>query len=247
MYEPETRRDLLPFEDRADAGRRLAAALARHRDEPELLVLALPRGGVEVAYEIARSLRAELDVFIVRKLGVPGQEELAMGAIASGGGRVLNPLVIRSLGIRRNVLEAAVVQQSQELRRRERVYRDGRRPPEVRGRHVLLVDDGVATGATARAAIAAVRQGEPSHLTLAVPVAPRDVARELSTEVDRLVCLATPEPFGAVGRWYGEFEQTSDELVRTLLARARGLDGVPGPDDTGDELGATRGTRRAHG
>jgi len=221
MYERETRHDELPFEDRADAGRRLARFLARHRDERDLLVLALPRGGVEVAYEIAVALRGELDVFIVRKLGVPGQEELAMGAIASGGGRVLNPVVIRSLGIQKHVVEAAIARQSEEVRRRERVYRGDRRAPDVRGRHVLLVDDGVATGATTRAAIAAVRQGEPSHLTLAVPVAPRDVARSLGSEVDRLMCLATPEPFGAVGRWYREFDQTSDEQVRTLLARAR--------------------------
>lgn len=210
----------LPFIDRCDAGRRLAAALAAHRADPDLVVLALPRGGVEVGYEVAVALDAPLDVFVVRKLGVPGHEELAMGAIASGGVSVTNPMVVRSLGITRAVIEDAIERESEELRRREEAYRGSRPLPRMAGRTVVLVDDGVATGATIRAAIAALRQMRPARLVVAVPVAPRDTSRVLREEADELVCLLRPEPFGAVGRWYQRFPQLPEAEVNVLLARA---------------------------
>jgi len=210
----------LPFIDRTDAGRRLAAALDAHRGDRDVLVLALPRGGVEVAYEVAVALDAPLDVFIVRKLGVPGHEELAMGAIASGGVTVTNPMVVRSLGITRAVIEDAIEREGEELRRREEAYRGQRRAPRVTDRTVVLVDDGVATGATIRAAMAALRQMQPRKLVVAVPVAPRDTSRILREESDEFICLARPEPFGAVGRWYQSFPQLTDAQVNRLLARA---------------------------
>jgi predicted phosphoribosyltransferase len=189
-----------------------------------VLVLALPRGGVPVAFEVARALGAPLDVFLVRKLGVPGHEELAMGAIATGGVRVVNEAVVRELGIGGEVIDAVAGRERAELERRERAYRGERPAPEVRGRAVILVDDGLATGSTMRAAALAVRRQEPERVVVAAPVAARATCAELLAEVDDVVCAATPEPFYGVGRWYEDFSQTTDEEVRELLARARGSD-----------------------
>jgi putative phosphoribosyl transferase len=208
------------FRDRSDAGQKLAEALVAYADRPDVIVLGLPRGGVPVAYEVARALHAPLDVFLVRKLGVPGYEELAMGAIASGGVRVLNEDVIRGLGIPQEDIEAVVSEEQQELERRARVYRDDRPPPDVRGKTAILIDDGLATGATMKAAVAALRQLHPSRIVVAVPVAASETCRELGAEVDEIVCLATPEPFHAVGLWYEQFSQTTDQEVHDLLERA---------------------------
>lgn len=211
------------YRDRADAGRRLAQALAaRPSDQADAppLVLGLPRGGVPVAYEVARALEAPLDVLVVRKLGMPGREELALGAVASGGVEVLNEELVRALRVKPAALEAVRARELAELARREREYRGIRPPLDVRGKRVIVVDDGVATGATVRAAIDALRQAGTSHVTLAVPVASPDVARQLEQLVDDLVCPATPDRFGSVGQWYHRFDQTSDEEVRAALARA---------------------------
>jgi putative phosphoribosyl transferase len=208
------------FTDRVEAGRFLASKLREYTDHPEVLVLALPRGGVPVAFEVARALRAPLDVFLVRKLGVPGHPELAMGAIASGGVRVLNEDVVGALGISRDVIEAVAAVEEQELERRERIYRGGRPPPDVRGRTVILVDDGLATGSTMRAAVAALRQHGPDRIVVAVPVGAPDTCEEFRSEADDVVCARTPEPFYAVGLWYGDFSQTTDEEVHDLLDRA---------------------------
>ncbi|XYH97364.1 phosphoribosyltransferase [Sorangium sp. So ce1128] len=207
------------FHDRRDAGRYLAAKLARYAN-PRLVVLALPRGGVPVGYEVARALGAPLDVFIVRKLGVPGYEELAMGAVASGGVRVLNEDVVSRLGLSRADLDAVTAKELREVERRERAYRDGRPAPAVRQQTVVLVDDGLATGATMRAAVTALRQFSPARVLVAVPVAAPETCDEFRDEVDDIVCAITPEPFYAVGLWYESFEQTTDEEVRELLARA---------------------------
>lgn len=211
---------MTPFVDRADAGWRLAAMLSAYAHRPDVLALALPRGGVPVAYEVARALDAPLDVFVVRKLGVPGHEELAMGAIASGGVRVLNRDVIESLKIPPEVIDRVTARELQELARRERAYRGDRPPLEVAGRTVILVDDGVATGSTMRAAIAALRQRHPARLVVAVPVAAPSTCRELGEEVDDIVCALTPEPFYAVGLWYQNFSETTDDEIRDLLQRA---------------------------
>jgi putative phosphoribosyl transferase len=208
------------FTDRVEAGRFLASKLSEYADHPEVLVLALPRGGVPVAFEVARALRAPLDVFLVRKLGVPGHPELAMGAIASGGVRVLNEDVVGALGISRDVIEAVAAVEEQELERRERIYRGGRPPPDVRGRTVILVDDGLATGSTMRAAVAALRQHGPDRIVVAVPVGAPETCEEFRSEADDVVCARTPEPFYAVGLWYGDFSQTTDEEVHDLLDRA---------------------------
>ncbi|MFL5802539.1 MAG: phosphoribosyltransferase [Roseiflexaceae bacterium] len=210
----------LPFRDRREAGRLLAATLTAYANRPDVLVLALPRGGVPVAYEVARALGAPLDVFLVRKLGVPGHEELAMGAIATGGVRVLNKEVVRALGIPDYVIEAVTAKEQQELERRERLYRGGRPPPDVRGRTVILVDDGLATGATMYAAVQALRQQQPASIVVAVPIAAPETCAELSEEVDEIICAVTPEPFHAIGLWYEDFSPTTDEEVRDLLARA---------------------------
>ena len=210
------------FRDRTDAGRRLAERLGGYAGRPGVLVLALPRGGVPVAFEVARALGAPLDVFLVRKLGVPGHEELAMGAIATGGVRVVNEAVVRELGIGGEVIDAVAGRERAELERRERAYRGERPAPEVRGRTVILVDDGLATGSTMRAAALAVRRGEPERVVVAAPVAARATCAELRAEVEEVVCAATPEPFFGVGRWYEDFSQTTDEEVRELLARAAG-------------------------
>ncbi len=208
------------FRDRTDAGRILAEQLSRYADRANVVVLALPRGGVPVAYEVARALHAPLDVFLVRKLGMPGMEELAMGAIASGGVRVLNDDVVQTLQIPEEVIETAAAAEERELERRERAYRGDRPPRDVRGRTVILVDDGLATGSTMRAAVAALRKQQPAAIVVAVPVAARSTCEELAAEVDDIVCARTPEPFRAVGLWYDDFSQTTDEEVRELLRQA---------------------------
>jgi len=207
------------FRDRRDAGRLLAEKLAAYANRPDVLVLALPRGGVPVAYEVARALGAPLDVFVVRKLGVPGYEELAMGAIATGNVRVLNDRLIERLGMPDHVIDAVTARERQELARRERLYRGGRPPPDVRGRTVILIDDGLATGATMQAAIEALRQQNPARIVVAVPTAAPETCKEMKAMADDVICAITPEPFEAVGRWYQDFSQTTDEEVSALLGR----------------------------
>jgi putative phosphoribosyl transferase len=208
------------FRDRADAGRQLAARLMDYANRPDVLVLALPRGGVPVAFEVAQALGAPLDVFLVRKLGLPGHEELAMGAIASGGVVVHNSEVVDMLGIPDDVIETVAAQERLELERREQAYRDDRPAPDVRGKTVILVDDGLATGTTMRAAAAALREQGPDRIVVAVPTAAPETCEEFRDEVDDIICAITPEPFYAVGLWYQDFSQTTDDEVRGLLARA---------------------------
>lgn len=210
----------MEFQDRADAGQQLAAMLSDYVDRPAVVVLALPRGGVPVAFEVAAALHAPLDVWMVRKLGVPGHEELALGAIASGGVRILNHSVVDMLDIPPHIIDAVAAREGKELRRREQRYRGDRPPVAVRDRTVILVDDGLATGATMRAAVAGLRQLHPARIIVAVPVAAPDVCAEFQHEVDDVICVITPEPFMAVGRWYADFAQTSDAEVQHLLARA---------------------------
>ena len=210
------------FRDRTEAGRLLADRLGAYADRPDVLVLALPRGGVPVGYEVARALHAPLDVFLVRKLGAPGHGELAMGAIASGGVRVLNEGVVRGLGVTPEEIDAAAAAEQRELERRERAYRGGRPPLDVRGRTVILVDDGLATGSTMRAAVEALRRLGPARIVVAVPVGAPETCEEFHAEADDVVCARTPDPFYAVGLWYGDFSQTTDEEVRELLERAAG-------------------------
>jgi erythromycin esterase-like protein/predicted phosphoribosyltransferase len=207
------------FQDRREAGRVLAEKLAAYAKRPDVLVLALPRGGVPVAYEVARVLGAPLDVFVVRKLGLPGYEELAMGAVATGGVRVLNDQLVERLGIPEHLIDAMTTRELKELARRERLYRGGRPPPDVRGRTVILVDDGLATGATMHAAIKALRQQNPVRIVVAVPTAAPETCEEMKREADDVICAITPEQFHAVGRWYRDFSQTTDEEVGALLAR----------------------------
>ena len=208
------------FADRAEAGRLLAEKLAKYAGRDDVIVLGLPRGGVPVAYEVARLLGAPLDVFVVRKLGVPGFEELAFGAIASGGVRVLNEDVARSLPASNEIIEAVTSREIAEVERREQLYRDGRAAPEVRGRVAILIDDGLATGATMRAAARALRKRGVARIVVAVPVGPPDTCREFEAEADEVVCALTPAYFQAVGQYYVDFSQTNDEEVRELLARA---------------------------
>jgi predicted phosphoribosyltransferase len=208
------------FRDRFEAGRLLASQLADLANRPDVVVLALPRGGVPVGFEVARELNEPLDVFLVRKLGTPGQEELAMGAIASGGVRVLNREVVAALGISEQEIEAVARHEQRELERREHEYRGDRGPLDVRGRIAILVDDGLATGSSMRAAARALRQRRPAQIVVAVPVAARATCQDFEQEVDRVVCAFTPEPFFAVGQWYKQFSQTTDEEVRNLLKRA---------------------------
>lgn len=208
------------FRDRREAGRTLAGLLDHHRGRPDLVVLGLPRGGVPVAYEVARALQAPLDVFLVRKLRVPGRPELAMGAIASGGVTVVNDAVVRGLEITPDVLQRAAEQERRELLHRELAYRDGRAMPELAGRTVVLVDDGIATGSTMRAAIRALRQHEPRWLVVAVPVAPTSTCQDLLTIADEVVCTTSPSRFVAVGASYRDFGQTPDEEVGVLLRAA---------------------------
>ncbi len=209
------------FRDRQEAGQVLATRLMAYAHRPDVLVLGLPRGGVPVAYEVAEALGAPLDVFLVRKLGLPGQEELAMGAIASGGVLVLNEEVVQPLRIPRKVIDAVAAREQAELSRRERAYRDDLPPPNVRGKTIILVDDGLATGATMRAAVAALRQRQAGRIVVAVPVAAPETCGELGREVDEIVCAETPEPFYAVGYWYRDFAPVTDEEVRRLLDLAR--------------------------
>ena len=208
------------YRDRTEAGVELAKRLGAYANRAEAIVLALPRGGVPVAYEVARALHAPLDVFLVRKLGVPGHEELAMGAVATGDVRVLNAEVVRALGIPSSVIDAVAAWELEEVRRRERLYRGDRPPPDVRGKTVILVDDGLATGSTMLAAVKALRLQQPAQIVVAVPIAAPDTCELLRAEVDDVVCAVTPEPFYAVGLWYQDFSQTTDEEVRELLAQA---------------------------
>ena len=208
------------FLNRAEAGRLLAEKLEKYAGRDDVIVLGLPRGGVPVAYEVAKRLRVPLDVFIVRKLGVPGFEELAAGAIASGGVPVLNQDVMRALPNADETIESITVRETADLERREQSYRDGRPAPELRNRVVILVDDGLATGATMHAAVKALRQRGVAKIVVAVPVGPPDTCREFEDEADETICASTPEFFQAVGQYYEDFSQTSDEEVRELLARA---------------------------
>ena len=208
------------FKDRRDAGRKLAQELSAYTGRSDVIVLALPRGGVPVAYEVARALSVPLDIFIVRKLGLPGHEELAIGAIASGDVRVLNDDIVHALKIPQGMIETVTRQELQELERRERAYRGDRPAPEVRGRIVILIDDGLATGASMRAAVAALRLQNPARIVVAVPTAALETCEAFRPEVDEIVCAMTPEPFYGVGRWYEDFSQTTDEEVQALLEEA---------------------------
>ena len=210
----------LPFEDRFSAGRALGTALEAYADRDDVIVLALPRGGVPVAYEVAKHINAPLDLMLVRKLGVPDQQELAMGAIAVGGVRVLNQDIIRRLSINPDTIDRVAAREQQELDRRLRAYRGNRPLPVLQNKCVILVDDGLATGATMRAAIAAARQQNLAHIVVAVPVAPIDAVEAIRSETGEVICLETPEPFAAIGRWYVSFDQTNDNAVRDLLAQA---------------------------
>lgn len=208
----------LPFRDRRSAGKALAEKLAERPHASDVLVLALPRGGVPVACEVAKRLAAPLDILLVRKLGAPGQPELAAGAIASGGIRVLNPDVVGQLGISEQALERVAADEQRELERRERLSRGARERPPVAGRCVILVDDGIATGATMRAAIAALRPQQPDRIVVAAPVIAPDTAAMLASEADEIVYLAAPAAFFAIGQWYRHFDQVGDDEVRRLLA-----------------------------
>lgn len=221
------------YRDRTEAGRRLAEALKGYADRPDLLVLALPRGGIPVGLEIARALNAPLDVLVVRKLGAPGQPELAVGAIASGGIRHVNEELVRELGLSPRALEALEARERRELERRERLYRDDRPFPDVAGRTIILVDDGVATGATARAAIGALRQLRPSRLVVAVPVAAPRIVEALARTADEVVCPLTLDGFFAISLCYEEFPQLTDEDVRDLLRQAPALAAAPPRDRQG--------------
>ena len=209
----------MQFKDRADAGRQLASKLSKYAGRQDVVVLALPRGGVPVAAEVARELGVPFDVFLVRKLGVPGYSELAMGAIAEGGVEVLSDHLIRELGIPYSAVQQVAVRERLELDRRDGLYRQGRPRPQIGGRVVVVVDDGLATGASMEAAILALRKLEPSRIVVAVPVGAMETCERLRHEADEVVCAVTPEPFQAVGLWYQRFEQTSDDEVRQLLAR----------------------------
>jgi len=208
---------LRPFKNRTEAGRVLASHLAGYANRSDLVVLALPRGGVPVAFEVAQALDAPLDVFLVRKLGTPGQPELAVGAIAGGGVRVVNWPLVEYLGISDRVIDNIAARERQELERRERAYRDDRPPIEVRNRTIILIDDGLATGSTMGAAIAALKQRQPARIVVAVPVAPASTCDQLREVVDEVICPLSPEEFDGVGRWYEDFSQTSDDEVRSLL------------------------------
>ena len=208
------------FPDRIEAGRLLAEKLEKYADRDDVIVLGLPRGGVPVASEVAKRLRVPLDVFIVRKLGVPGFEELAAGAIASGGVRVLNEDVMRAIPHADEAIEIVTARETEEMQRREQTYREGRSAPELRDRIAILVDDGLATGATMRAAVKALRQRGAAKIVVAVPVGPPDTCHEIEEQTDETICLSTPEFFQAVGQYYEDFSQTTDEDVRELLTSA---------------------------
>jgi putative phosphoribosyl transferase len=208
------------YRDRFEAGQVLAAKLADYRDRPNVSVFGLARGGIPVAFEVAQALRAPLDVFIVRKLGFPGQEELAMGAVATGDVQVLNEDVVQSLRVPERLIQAVAKEELIELKRREALYRGGRAAPQIEGRVIILVDDGLATGTSMRAAIQAIKKQKPRRLVVAVPVGAADTCVALRDEVDDLICAATPDDFSAVGVWYEDFAPTSDEQVQTLLDEA---------------------------
>jgi putative phosphoribosyl transferase len=210
----------MKFVDRRDAGRQLADRLKEYAGRSDIVVLALPRGGVPVGYEVAQALGCTLDVFLVRKLGVPGREELAMGAIASGGVRVINEEVVRTLGIPSVIIDQVAAEEERELARREWEYRDDRPPPNVAGRIVILVDDGLATGTTMRAAIAALRHLGPARIVVAVPVGAAETCKVMNEIADDVLCVCRPEQFSAVGLWYEDFAQTTDEEVRALLGES---------------------------
>jgi putative phosphoribosyl transferase len=225
------------FQDRTEAGQILAVRLRYLTERPDVVVLALPRGGVPVAFEVAKELRVPLDVFIVRKLGVPGHEELAMGAVATGGIRVINEKVIELLDISEETIEETAQKEWEELERRENLYREGEPPVEVQGRIVILVDDGLATGASMRAGVLALRQQEPAGIIVAVPVAAPETCADFETEVEQTVCLETPEPFYAVGIYYRHFPQVTDEEVIELLRQAR-------EDSVGSDAAGPNGKRK---
>ncbi|MDZ8025526.1 MAG: phosphoribosyltransferase [Nostoc sp. DedQUE11] len=208
------------FKDRRFAGQLLAKELAAYANRSDVVVLGLPRGGVPVAFEVAKALNAPLDILVVRKLGVPDQEELAMGAVASGGVRILNKHIINSVNISDEVIARVAVQEERELERREQLYRGERPLRDLRGRVVILVDDGLATGASMWAATVAVRKQQPAAIVIAVPVAARETCQQLEPEVDQIACVSTPNPFYSVGLWYENFPQTTDEEVRELLIKA---------------------------
>ncbi len=216
-------RNQVPFTDRRHAGEALAVALRHYTRRPDVLVLALPRGGVPVAYEVARALDADLDIFLVRKLGLPGHAEYAMGAIATGGVQVLNHEAIREYHVPQHVVDNVVARETQELQRRETAYRDGRPAIAIAGRVAILVDDGLATGSSMRAAVTAVRRLEPSRIVVAVPVGAASTCRDLEALADEVVCASSPEPFSAVGLWYRDFSQTDDDEVRSLLRAQRAV------------------------
>lgn len=208
------------FQNRTEAGQQLAQQLKAYANHPDVLVLGLPRGGVPIAYEVAKALNAPLDICLIRKLGVPGHQELAMGAIASGGVRELNYDVISGLGISGKTIDEVADRELKELQRRDRAYRGDRPPPDICDRIVILIDDGIATGSTIKAAITVIQSQRPARLIVAVPVAPPQIRDELSVAVDEVVCLMTPEEFYAISLWYEDFAQTTDEEVRELLARS---------------------------
>jgi putative phosphoribosyl transferase len=206
------------FQDRTDAGKQLAEKLLAYRDQPDVLVLDLPRGGVPVAVEVAKALHAPLDLFLVRKLGAPEQEELAIGAVAMGGARVLNRKIIQYLGITQTQVDAITAAEQRELERRQRAYRGNRPLPAIQDRTVLLIDDGLATGASMRVAVVALREYHPARIVIGVPTSSPETCDEFRDEVDEIVCAMTPEPFRGVGLWYEDFSQLTDDDVRTLLA-----------------------------
>jgi putative phosphoribosyl transferase len=214
------------FRNRIEAGQVLAQSLQTYKNRPDTLVLALPRGGVPVAWEVARELNAPLDVFIVRKLGVPGHEELGMGAIATGGVRILHEGIVRELGIPQGAIDMVSEREQRELERREELYRGDRPAPRIEGRTVIVVDDGLATGSSMKAAVQALRQQKPGRLIVAVPTAPAETCSQLKEIADEVVCAITPEPFFAVGGSYGDFSQTTDEEVRDLMQRATSSSGA---------------------
>jgi predicted phosphoribosyltransferase len=209
------------FKDRTEAGQELAKALSDYAGRDDVVVLGLPRGGMPVAREVADALDAPLDTFVVRKLGVPGHEELAMGAVASGGVRVMNRHTVKELNISEDAVERVAQREQQELRDRESRYREGAEPVDVSGRTVLLVDDGLATGASMRAAVQAVRERGPAGVVVAVPVAPPETCHDMRKEADACICVETPESFGGVGGWYEDFAQVTDDEVRDILSEAR--------------------------
>ncbi|MGH4016753.1 MAG: phosphoribosyltransferase [Pseudonocardiaceae bacterium] len=240
------------FRDRRDAGRLQARLLEQYRDNPDVIVLGLPRGGVPVAYEVARHLNAPLDAFVIRKLGVPDHEEMAMGAIASGGVVVMNDDVVRGLGITPEAIQQVAEREGRELLRREHAYREDRPMPNVTGRTVLLIDDGLATGSSMRAAIQGLRTRQPGRIVVAVPAAPQSACQELTALVDEVRCATTPSPFFAVGQSYWDFSQTTDDEVRDLLRAASASrpdsdGGLPPRCRGGSGNGSDRATRPSYG